>query len=120
MILTIAGKTYAQTDAEAIDSLFTSAQTCAGFWRKQGRGILLMDLQRKPFAYAARDGYSAFFVTAHADETAGGRTRYMFGLGEWSAKQLGIDGLRYSAQGDTARQAIMDAHQSPTWPPATA
>ena len=117
MLLTIAGKTYASNHSEVIDSLFTAGGTCAGLWKLRGRGVLLTDLRGIPFAYAARDGYSAFFVTAHRSEPDNGRTRYMFGLAEYTSVQLGIDSLKYSEQCDAARRAIMNALQVTTWPP---
>lgn len=103
-MITIAGKKYAKNNAELVDSLFQTGGTCAGFYRKQGNGVLLMDLQEVPFAFIAHRGMSCWFVTAHRTED--GRTRYMFGLAEYTAERLGIQELTYSQQSYAAECVI--------------
>jgi hypothetical protein len=99
-MLTLAGKVYAKNQGEAKQESF------AGFYRVKTNGILFLDRERIPFAFAAMDptNGSTFFVTAGKQED--GRTRYMFGLGDYTAKALGIDGMKHSEQADFARDVI--------------
>lgn len=118
-MLIVAGKKYAKTDTEVVDSLFSRTGTCSGFYRVRGKGVLLLNLQRQPFAYAFRDGHHAGFVAADLDK-ASGKVRYMFGLDSLGAARLGIADLSYGEQSAVAQQAIMDALGVSCWPPVVA
>ena len=100
------GKHYAKNQAEARER----GEDFAGFYREMQNGVLFLDRQRIPFAFAAMDPTNGgtFFVTAHRVEsgTYEGRTRYMFGLGDYTAKALGIESLKHSEQSDAAREVI--------------
>ena len=95
-MICLAGKKYAKNNAEMTESLFQQGGTCAGYYRvKSGpvvSGVLLLDLQKNPFAFAVKRGQSSWFVAAGRDATTG-RTRYMFGTDEFVERRLGIDGL---------------------------
>lgn len=117
-MLTIAGKKYAANVNDFTDSLFQTGGTCSGQYRTRKGGILLLDLQGKPFAFIAdgskqkeRSG-NCWFVTASQDN---GRTFYMQGLSERTEKALGIDGMSYSAQHDLAKATIkaLDDYEPP-------
>lgn len=109
-MITLAGKKYARNSAEMTESLFAPDGTCNGYYREHTGGavvgILFMDLQRKPFAFAAKRGASAWFVTAGRD--ASGRIRYMFGTDEIVERQLGIDQLKHSEQRDEAMRLCLN------------
>lgn len=96
-MLDVNGRKFARTKTEREPDTL-------GYYAKRGRGILLMDLEKIPFAYIANDGRSQWFVTAGRDED--GRTRYMFGLDSLTEKRLGLDTVKYSGQRDVAREAI--------------
>ena len=61
------------------------------------RGILFMDLQRQPFAFAVQRDGESWFVTA-----SGKPIRYMFALCDSDAKRLGIEGMSYREQREAA------------------
>jgi hypothetical protein len=103
-MLTIAGKKYAKNDAEMTDSLFHAGGTCSGYYKVRKSGILLLDLQNKPFAFVANNHGSQWFVTAGYSDS--GALIFMQGLGEYTAKQLGIEGYSYSEQRDAATKTI--------------
>ncbi len=107
-MITLAGKTYVKTQKEMTESLFSSGGTCAGFYQTRKNGVLFLDIQKVPFAFAARDVRTGgtFFVTASRSE---GRTFFMFGLGSYTEKQLGIENLSYSQQKDAAKNVIQQA-----------
>jgi len=96
-MLRLAGKKYAKNNAEMVESLFAADGTCAGYYRKLKGGIVFLDNRKQPFAFAVQRGPEAWFVTAGKDQVSG-RTRYMSGLGEYTAKQLGINTLNNSEQ----------------------
>ncbi len=60
----------------------------AGYVRKTKGGLLFMDANKEPQAFMSRND-GGFFVTAFASESEGGKTRYMFGLSDASARFLG-------------------------------
>src|SRR5690554_3928463 len=59
-----------------------------GYVRKLKNGILFMDGTKQPQAFLSKNN-GGFFVTAAACVASGGRTRYMFGLSDSSARFLG-------------------------------
>jgi hypothetical protein len=105
-MLTIAGRKYAKNNSEMTNSLFQSGGTCSGYYRSGRHGILLRNLQGKPFAFIANQGGSQWFVTAGIGDN--GKTVYMQGFGDYTARELGIDHLSYSEQHEVARKAIQD------------
>ena len=108
-MLTIAGRRYAKNNAEMVDSLFHAGGTCSGQYRTRKGGILLLNLQGKPFAFIANGRKQressglCWFVTASSYD---GRTFYMQGLAEYTERELGIESLSYSAQHDLASATI--------------
>lgn len=70
-----------------------------GFYDGDRAGVLLLDVERRPFAFAsANDG--GFLVTAGA--TPEGRVRYMYGLASYTEVALGITGHRHGAETATS------------------
>lgn len=106
-MITINGKKYAKNQAEFTESLFASDGTCVGFYALRKNGVLLSDMQNKPFAMAVERGYSTWFVSASRRED--GRMWYMFALSSADEKTLGMDGMRYLDQLDLARSVITSA-----------
>jgi hypothetical protein len=104
-MITLSGKHYAKDQIEAIRLLKEHGEAFAGFYRVNLNGILFLDRQRVPFAFAAMDPTNGgtFFVTAHRIEsgTYEGRTRYMYGLGDYTATALGIDAWPQNRSGIT-------------------
>jgi hypothetical protein len=111
-VLSLAGKKYAKNNEEMAESLFQQGGTCAGYYRvKSGpvaSGVLLLDLQKNPFAFAVRRGLDSWFVTAGRD-AATGRTRYMYGTDEAVERKLGIDSLLPSEKKKAAESLIAGA-----------
>jgi|SRR5580692_5587674 hypothetical protein len=104
-MLTIAGKKYAKNNTEMTESLFHTGGTCSGYYKVRKHGVLLMDLQSKPFAFIADQLSGQWFVTAgYADN---GKLIFMQGLAEYTEKQLGIDGYSYGEQKDAATNAVL-------------
>lgn len=108
-MIELRGKHYARNQSEAICVLREHGEAFAGFYRPQSNGVLFFDRKRIPFSYAAMDSTNGatFFVTA--GKTESGRTFYMYGLGEYTAKDLGIDGLKPSEQCAFAKDVIRQA-----------
>ena len=102
-------KHYAKDLKEAILLLREHGEAFTGFYRENTNGILFYDRKRIPFAFAAMDPTNGgtFFVTA--GKQSDGRTFYMFGLGEYTAKALGIDGLKPSERCALALDVIRQA-----------
>lgn len=106
-MITIAGRKYAANANEMTDSLFQPGGTCSGYHKTRKGGILLLNLQGKPFAFIADQNGSQWFVTACRIDSGKdkGRTFYMQGFADYTAKELGIDSLSWSDQHDAARDA---------------
>jgi hypothetical protein len=100
-MIELAGQKWAESDSEMVESLFHGPRTCAGYCkrttRKDVEGVLFMDLQKQPFAFAVKRGQDAWFVTA-----SGKPVRYMFALCESDAMRLGIDSMRWREQRQAA------------------
>lgn len=97
----LAGRKWAANEKEMVDSLFQVMSTCAGYYRKSRskkvEGILFMDLQKQPFAFAAKRDGVAWFVTA-----SGKPIRYMNALCTVEADRLGLSGMGYREQREAA------------------
>lgn len=74
----------------------------AGFLRKARGGVLFMDGNKEPQAFLSKND-GGFFVSAHASKVDGGKTRYMFGLMESTARFLG-----YSSDFDASDSRAMN------------
>lgn len=97
-MIILAGKKYAKNSGEMVQSLFDGPSTCTGYYRINGGGVLFLDLQKNPFAFAVRRSeHNSWWVTAGRD-SATGRTRYMFGIDEITLRRLGLDALKPSEQ----------------------
>ena len=84
---------------------FLASHTHAGFYRAHTNGVLLLDRNREPFAYACIDSHTGacFFVTAHRTEQG---TRYMYSTCTHTEKELGIFGLKCSEIHAIAKEVI--------------
>jgi hypothetical protein len=104
-MIELRGKHYSKDQVEAIRLLREHGEAFAGFYRTHTNGVLFLDRKREPFAYACIDSHTGgcFFVTAHRTEQG---TRYMYSTCEHTEKALGIDGLTYSEQHNTAKDVI--------------
>jgi hypothetical protein len=108
-MITLQGKTYAKNAAEMRRALSSPAGTCAGYYRTAKNGVLFMDLQKAPFAFAAMDVTNGGCFFVNASKLENGRTWYQFGTNEITEKQLGIEALSYSEQHNAARDVIRQA-----------
>lgn len=99
------GKHYAKDQKEAIRLLKEHGEAFAGFYRTHTNGVLFLDRNKEPFAYAVIDSHSGtcFFVTAHRTEQG---TRYMFSTCEHTEKALGIHGMKCSEIHSIAKDVI--------------
>jgi hypothetical protein len=105
------GKHYSKNLAESKrlvregGEAFLASHTHAGFYRAHTNGVLLLDRNREPFAYACIDSHTGacFFVTAHRTEQG---TRYMYSTCEHTEKALGIHGMSYSEERNVAKDVI--------------
>jgi len=111
-MITLSGKRYAKDQAE-MSKLSNAGAPYAGFYQTRKNGVLFLDLQKMPFAFAARDVTTGgcFFVNASriADGKEKGRTWFNFATNELTEKQLGIESLSYSQQKDAAKAVIVQA-----------
>ena len=95
------GKHYSKNLAESKRAVreggeaFLASHTHGGFYRLHTNGVLFLDRNREPFAYAVIDSGNGtcFFVTAHRTEQG---TRYMYSTCEHTEKALGIHGMKCS------------------------
>lgn len=93
-MITISGKKYARTDAEFTASLFNPGGTCSGFYKPRKNGVLLMDMQKEPFAFVVNNKYKeVFFVSARAE---GNKIRYFHSTTSADEATLGITGYMQS------------------------
>ena len=97
-MLTIVGKTYAKTNNEFVESLF-SQKTCNGFYKIMFDGVLLSDMQNKPkiFIKIGHNAHNPFAVSASNNS---GRMHYMHGLCDLDAAWTGLDVLSHKAKID--------------------
>jgi hypothetical protein len=84
---------------------FLASHTHGGFYRLHTNGVLFLDRNKEPFAYAVIDSQTGtcFFVTAHRTEQG---TRYMYSTCEHTEKELGIFGLKCSEIHNIAKEVI--------------
>ena len=100
-MIELAGREYAANHGEMVSSLFQGPTTCAGYYKRSQRGpvrgVLFMDLQKQPFAFAVQRDGNSWFVTA-----SGKPIRYMFALCDSDAKRLGIETMSLRGQREAA------------------
>lgn len=102
-MITIGTKRFAETQSEITDSLFAPGGTVNGFADVRAVGILFEDLRGAPFAYlVANDPFSCFFVNASRDGGAHRPTRYQQSTNAITERMLGIEGMGYMVQRETA------------------
>lgn len=84
---------------------FLAPHTHGGFYRLHTNGVLSLDRNKEPFAYAVIDSQTGtcFFVTAHRTEQG---TRYMHSTCEHTEKALGTFGLTLSEEHAIAKEVI--------------
>ena len=82
-MITFSNKTYAKNDKEMVNSLFTSGGTCAGFYKKRKNGFLILDLQKKPFAFIVSNPSQGYFVV-NATKTDDGKLFFNYSTSEGS------------------------------------
>ena len=103
-MLTINGKQYAATDAEFTASLFNAGGTAYGYYKAKKTGVLLMDMQKMPFAFVVNNRHGEqFFVSARPE---GNKIRYMFSTTAQDEATLGLDKLGYGAGIELAQAVI--------------
>lgn len=72
----IRGKKYAKNNKEFIDTLFQKDGTANGYYKENGKGIYLYDMQMKPRVFIrAKDELTVSFSIM-----PNGRKRYMFAI----------------------------------------
>lgn len=77
---------------------------CHGYYSKRKNGILFLDRERQPFAFAvANNKQGFFFVSCSKDDE---KIRYMFGLRDDDAEKLGIAGIWPTKETDLIKKAI--------------
>lgn len=104
-MLTINGKQYAANDKEFTASLFNSGGTAYGFYKKRANGVLLMDMQKNPFAFVVNNRHNEqFFVSCLRLET--GRIAYMHSTTAQAEEILGLDKLGYIGGIELAQHVI--------------
>jgi len=101
---------FVQSSKNLIDTLFLPGGTASGTFKQRKRGVLFHKPDGEPFAYLAAHESTPFFVTCSRQED--GRIRYMFGLADCDALRLGILGMRFSLQRETAREVWENANSS--------
>jgi hypothetical protein len=98
-MITLYGRTYAKTDAEAVGSLFNAGGTVNGMYRKERAGVYLLDLQGKERAFIRKDGLGPVSV----GRTDDGKRFYMHSTASTDDRWLGTP-ESYSATIDGAKQ----------------
>jgi hypothetical protein len=93
-MITINGKQYAKNDKEFTDTLFNSTGTTHGYYKKRKNGVLLMDMQKQPFAFVVVNKYGDQPFVVSCYNTPDG-IRYMFGASLATEQTLGLVGLPY-------------------------
>jgi len=103
-MLIINGKQYAANDKEFTASLFNSGGTAYGFYKKRANGVLLMDMQKNPFAFVVNNRHNEqFFVSCGTHE---GRIFYMHSTTAQAEEILGLDKLGYIGGIELAQHVI--------------
>lgn len=104
-MLTINGKKFARNDSEFTETLFERNGTATGFYKKHKGGLLLLDMNKKPFAAVINNRHGeTFFVSVSVQPN--GQMFYMYGTSTETDKVLGIDMLSYSEGIQAAKNAI--------------
>lgn len=102
-MLTFAGKKYAKTNTELLNSLFQTGGTANGFYKPVKDGIKLYSIVFGGKELAAFIHKGGFVVTAY---TYKGKSRYMCGISSITESWLGTDSLRYSQVKEECFKAI--------------
>lgn len=103
-MLTINGKQYAANDKEFTASLFNANGTAYGFYKAKKNGVLLMDMQKTPFAFVVNNRHNEqFFVSCGTRE---GRIFYLHSTTAKDEEILGLDKLGYIAGIELAQHVI--------------
>ena len=76
-MITINGKKYAKNDSEFADTLFTQGGTAVGYYKKRKNGVLLLDMQKRPFAFVVVNKYGDEPFIVSCSQTDEG-IRYMY------------------------------------------
>lgn len=92
-MLTFAGKKYAKSNKELVDSLFQRDGTANGFYKTVKNGIKLYRIIEGGKELEAFIHKESFVVTAY---TCNGKSRYMHSTSSITAVWLGIDSMSYS------------------------
>lgn len=104
-MLTINGKQYAASDKEFTASLFKPNGTAYGYYKARKNGVLLMDMQKEPFAFVVNNRHGEqFFVSCLKRED--GRIVYFHSTTERANQVLGLDKLGYMAGIELAQHVI--------------
>lgn len=109
-MLTINGHKYAKNDREFADTLFHKNGTAYGYYKKHKGGVLLMNMQKEPFAFIVNNKHNEqFFVSCRKTES--GKIRYMFSTSSADDKFLGLDSLGYIAGIELAQDIIKQVYK---------
>ncbi len=108
-MLTINGKQYAANDKEFTASLFNPNGTAYGFYKAKKNGILLMDMQKEPFAFVVNNRHNEqFFISCGKHD---GRIFYLQSTTDRAEKILGLDSLGWIAKHKLAQHVIEQVQQ---------
>lgn len=108
-MININGKKYAKNDSEFTSTLFDNDGTASGYYKKRSNGVLLMDIQKRPFAFVVVNKYGDEPFLVSCSQTEEG-IRYMFGLSSLDEKMLSMPHpCDYRGTGRVAYQIAKDA-----------
>ena len=96
------GKRFAESDREAVESLFTPGGTVDGMAKRKARCIDLMELNGRHAATITRNGIVA---TATAQED--GRTWFSYGWPAIAGPELGLMATRDAIESIATRRAYV-------------
>ncbi len=93
-MIKINGLAFVEKPADAVATLFApiDGKTAAGFYKADRRGVMFYGLDGEPFAFACRQTFAPFFVTASIPPGADGAICYRYALSERDAARLGFVG----------------------------
>lgn len=102
------GVKFAKNDKEFTASLFSGGSTCYGYYKKTKRGIQLMDMSKKLFAFIVNNGRGERFIVS-ASRMDNGRIRYMFSTTTKDDKLLGLKELGYKGTVEECARILNEA-----------
>lgn len=116
-VITVCGRKYASDEAAFVGTLFETGGTAAGYFKAMKRGVLLMDMQRKPVAFVVVGKDAPYIVTAGgiAGGKHEGRTFYMQGLSMLTERALGLPPGDYRAEREEAARVLLQVRPADTW-----